>query len=129
MTDDCAIRKLQQDWLNATMKGDLAVICALMTDDVVFLTPGKPSFGRQEFIESFNALREHVTMKCYGEYEEIVVVGDFAYARARLEITVTNKNDGMPKHFEGNTLSIFSRSTDGEWRLCRDANLLVPKVS
>lgn len=66
-------------------------------------------------------------MQCYGEYEEIIVTGDFAYAPASLDIIATPKNGGVPKHISGNTLSIFQRSADGKWKLCRDANLLTPK--
>jgi uncharacterized protein (TIGR02246 family) len=126
MSDESAIRELQRTWFRATEDGDIATISSLMTDDVVFLTPGRPPFGLQEFIESFQAMSLHVSMRCNGEYEEIVVTGDFAYARARLDIMVTPKNGGVPKHLSGNTLSILRRCGDGKWKLCRDANLLTP---
>ncbi|MCA9038227.1 MAG: SgcJ/EcaC family oxidoreductase [Planctomycetaceae bacterium] len=129
MTDDIAIRDLQRTWLRATEDGDIATISGLMTDDVVFLTPGRPPFGRQEFIQSFQGMIGQVAMHCRGEYEEIIVTGDFAYARARLDITVTPKIGGVPKHLSGNTLSILRRSPNGEWKLCRDANLLTPADS
>ena len=126
MTDESAIRELQQTWFRATMKGDVASVSELMTDDVVFMTTGRPPFGRHEFIDSFKAMKEHVAMNCDGDYEEIVVVGDLAYARAKLDITVTPKNGGAPKHLSGNTLSVLRRSGDGKWRICRDANLIAP---
>ncbi len=126
MTADSAIRELQRTWFLATEKGDIATIHDLMTDDVVFLTPGRGPFGRQEFIESFHAMNEQVAMQCNGEYEEIIVTGDFAFARARLDIIVTPKHGGESKRLSGNTLSVFRQSNDGKWRLCRDANLLAP---
>ncbi len=126
MTDDSAIRELQQTWFRATEDGDIATIRGLMTDDIVFLTPGRPQFGRQEFVESFQTMNDHVAMQCNGEYEEIIVTGDFAFARARLDIIVTPKNGGVPIHLSGNALSVLRRSTDGKWKLCRDANLLTP---
>ncbi len=129
MSDDSTIRELQQKWFRATLDGDIAAICELMTEDIVFLTPGKPPFGRLEFIESFAKAKEQVAIKCDGEYEEIVIAGNFAHARARLEVTVTPKNGGAPKRLEGYTLSVFRQSTDQSWRLCRDANMLVPKSS
>ena len=107
MTDEDLIRDLQRKWFRATMSGDDADIGDLMTDDVVFLTPGRTSFGRQEFIESFKAMKEHVTMNCDGEYIEIIVVGDLAYATAHLDITVTPKNGGDAKQLSGNTMSVF----------------------
>ncbi len=127
MTDEDTIRDLQLKWFQATMSGDVAGIADLMTDDVAFLSPGRTPFGRQEFIDSFKAMKEHVAMNCDGEYTEIVVNGDLAYATARLEITVTPKNGGAAKQLSGNALSIFRRQPDGKWRLSRDANLLTSK--
>lgn len=72
-------------------------------------------------------MREHVEMKCDGEYIEIVVTGDVAYATARLDITVTPKNGGAAKQHSGNTQSVFKRLADEKWRLARDANLLTSK--
>ena len=66
-------------------------------------------------------------MNCDGEYIEIIVVGDLAYATAHLDITVTPKNGGDAKQLSGNTMSVFRRLADGKWRLSRDANLLTPK--
>ena len=60
MTDESGIRQLQRTWFRATMDGDVATISDLMTDDVVFLTTGRAPFGRQEFIDSFNAMKENV---------------------------------------------------------------------
>lgn len=127
MTDEESIRNLQIEWFRATMNGDIATVEDLMTDDVVFLTPGRAPFGRQEFIESFQAMKQHVAMNCAGEYIEVVVDGDLAYALARLDITVTPKNGGDVKKLAGNALSVFKRMPDGKWRLSRDANLLTSK--
>ncbi|MCY2977533.1 MAG: SgcJ/EcaC family oxidoreductase [Planctomycetota bacterium] len=127
MTDEDSIRDLQRKWFQATMNGEVADIADLMTDDVVFLTPGRAPFGRQEFIDSFKAMKEHVAMNCDGEYTEIVVDRDLAYATARLDITVVPKNGGATKQLSGNALSVFKRLPDGKWRLSRDANLLTSK--
>lgn len=67
MTDEDSIRDLQRKWFHATMNGDVAYIDDLMTDDIVFLAPGRAPFGRQEFIESFKAMKEQVALKCDGE--------------------------------------------------------------
>lgn len=127
MTDEDSIRELQLKWFQATINGDVAGIADLMTDDVVFLTPGRAPFGRQEFIDSFKAMNEHVAMNCNGEYTEIVVDGALAYATARLNITVTTKNDGTARQLSGYALSVFRRLPDGKWQLSRDANLLTSK--
>ncbi len=66
-------------------------------------------------------------MNCDGEYAEIVVDRELAYAMAHLEITVTPKHGGTAKQLSGNALSVFKRLPDGKWRLSRDANLLTSK--
>ena len=128
MTDESILRELQQTWFRATMDGDSDTVRDLMTDDVIFLTPGRPAFGQKEFLESFNAMKEQVTLDCHGEFQEITVSGDMAYALSKLEITVTPKTGRTPKQLSGKTLSIYRRSADGTWRLCRDANFVRPDL-
>jgi uncharacterized protein (TIGR02246 family) len=47
MTDDeQAIRNLVDTWIAATGAGDLSTVLSLMTDDVVFMVPGRPPSRR-----------------------------------------------------------------------------------
>jgi uncharacterized protein (TIGR02246 family) len=39
--DEQAIRKLIDDWMQATAKGDLAKVLSMMSDDVVFMTASR----------------------------------------------------------------------------------------
>jgi uncharacterized protein (TIGR02246 family) len=41
MSDSEQIRDLVSAWLEASRNGDLETVLALMTDDVVFLVPGR----------------------------------------------------------------------------------------
>jgi uncharacterized protein (TIGR02246 family) len=41
-TDEDAIRQLVTTWLDASRAGETDKVLSLMTDDVVFLTPGHP---------------------------------------------------------------------------------------
>lgn len=127
MTDQEAIRDLQRRWFHATQNGDVTGLADLMTDDVVFFTSGRAPFGREAFLDSFRAMQESVVLSCNGEYLEVIVAGDLAYATARLDITVTPKSGGPIKQLAGNALSVFRRMPDGSWRLARDANLVAPK--
>jgi uncharacterized protein (TIGR02246 family) len=48
MTDDeRQIRELVGAWMTASKVGDLPAVLALMTDDVIFMTPGQPPFGEE----------------------------------------------------------------------------------
>ena len=41
-TDEQQIRALVATWMQATQAGDVDTVLDLMTDDVVFLVPGRP---------------------------------------------------------------------------------------
>jgi uncharacterized protein (TIGR02246 family) len=120
--DERAIRDLVATWMEATRNGDAVTVLSLMTDDVVFLTPGREPFGKKEFAASFAAQKG---MKVDGESDvrEVQVEGDRAYARAFLKVTVTPAS-GAPVRRAGWTLTVFEKGDDRRWRVARDANLL-----
>jgi uncharacterized protein (TIGR02246 family) len=123
MTDDeRAIRELVETWMEASRRGDTETVLDLMTDDVVFMTPGRDPFGKEEFRAASEAMRG-VEMDGRGEVKEIEIVGDWAWVRNHIEITVMPLNH-EPVHRSGYTLSILSKCNDGKWRLARDANLV-----
>ena len=57
------------------------------------------------------------------DVKEVTVIGDWAWARTHLSITVTTP-DGKEMRRSGYTLSIFFKDMDSIWRIARDANLL-----
>lgn len=120
--DERAIRDVINEWQRATAAGDVDAVLHLMTDDVLFLVPGREPFGKPEFEA---ASREHSDVNIEGtsEIEEVHVVGDWGWARTRITVTMT-PSDGEASRRSGCTLSIFRREPDGNWRLARDANLL-----
>ena len=57
MTDDeRAIRELIDTWMQASRRADIETLLGLMTDDIVFMTPGREPFGKQEFRAQFEAM-------------------------------------------------------------------------
>ncbi len=123
MTDDeRAIRSLIDTWMEASKAGDLKTVLSLMTDDVVFMVPGKEPFGKAEFAATSEGMK-NVRVEGQSEIKELKVLGDWAYMRNHLLITVTPPN-GQPMRRSGYTLTIVRKEPDGRWRLARDANLL-----
>jgi uncharacterized protein (TIGR02246 family) len=57
------------------------------------------------------------------DIRELRVLGDWAYLRNFIEITVTPPG-GAPVRRSGYTLTILRKGADGRWRLTRDANLV-----
>lgn len=125
--DEQAIRQLIETWLAATRDGGIDTVLGLMTEDVVFLTPGQaPMIGRDAFAAGLRPMLATHTIASSSAVEEIAVVGDMAYSRTRLAITVTPKVGGEPMRRAGHTLSVLRKGGDGKWRITRDANLLGP---
>ena len=123
MTDDeRAIRELVDRWMEASRRGDTAAVLELMTDDVVFMTPGREPFGKQEFRATADAMRD-VEMDGRAEVREIEVIGDRAWIRNRIDLTLMPAG-GEPLRRSGYTLTILKKCEDGRWRLFRDANLV-----
>jgi uncharacterized protein (TIGR02246 family) len=123
MTDDeRAIRELVDTWMAATRSGELAAVLDLMADDVVFMAPGREPFGKEEFRAASEAMRA-ATIDGRAEIREIRVIGDWAWIRNHIELTVTPP-EGEPQHRAGYTLTILNKGDDRRWRLFRDANLV-----
>ena len=121
-TDEQAIRDLVADWLDATERGDFSTVRGLMDDDVVFMVPGQEPFGKEEW--STRMTNVHVEGR--SEIKEIKVLGEWAWLRQRLSVTVTPTDD-KPRVLSGYSLAILRKKPDGKWVLARDANLVVPE--
>jgi uncharacterized protein (TIGR02246 family) len=122
-TAEQEIKSLIDKWLEASRAGDLDTILNLMTEDVVFLTPGNPPMHRQDFIAGSKSMAGKVTFEGHSEVQEITIAGDQAICWTNLEIIVTPAG-GAPVKRAGNTLSVLRRGPDGQWRIWRDANML-----
>jgi uncharacterized protein (TIGR02246 family) len=125
MHDEDAIRQLVATWMAATRDGDTRTVLDLMTDDAVFLVPGRPPFGKAAFAEAAQG-QSASAMHFDGtsQVEEIQVHGDWAFMRSHLTVVATPR-DGEAVTRAGHTLTILRRE-NGRWKLARDANLLVP---
>jgi uncharacterized protein (TIGR02246 family) len=124
MTDDeRAIRELVATWFTATKNGDLSTVLSLMTDDVIFMVPGRQPFGKEEFAAASEGMK-NVRIEGTSDIQEIQVLGDWAYLRNYLKVTMELPDAGTSMRRSGYTLTILRKESDGCWRLARDANLL-----
>jgi len=124
--DEQEIRALVRTWLRASQAGDVETVLGLMTDDVVFLLPGRPPMRKDEFAASARAQAGAGAPRIEGrsEIQEVQVAGDWAFLWSRLSVTITPPG-GEPVERAGHTLTVL-RKDEGRWRLARDANLLAP---
>jgi uncharacterized protein (TIGR02246 family) len=123
MTDDeRAIRDLVTAWMAASKAGDVATVLSLMSDDVVFMVPGREPFGKAAFAAASEGMKG-VAIEGTSDIVELEILGDRAWMRNRLRIIVTPPN-GQPMVRSGYTLTILRKNPDGRWVIARDANLL-----
>ena len=125
--DEETIRELVDNWMRATIAGDISRILPLMADDVVFLVCGHPPMrGRDAFAAGFSALKDF-RMEGQSEIQEIEVSGDLAYCWNHISVTITPNHGGKPMRRSGYALSVLRKQSDGSWVITRDANLLAPE--
>lgn len=125
--DEQEIRTLVARWQEATKAGDTDSVLAMMTDDVLFLAPGRLPFGKAEFASlsapPVGSVRP--TLQITQEIKELTISGDHAHMVSHLWVSITLAGAQQPMLRTGHTLTIF-RKVHGAWRLARDANLLGP---
>ncbi|HEU0178447.1 MAG TPA: SgcJ/EcaC family oxidoreductase [Blastocatellia bacterium] len=123
--DEKEIRKLIENWISASKAGDLETVLSLMTDDVVFLTPGRsPMIGKESFAAASKAQSEQpFEMSAVSDIQEIQVFGDWAHMWTKLTVVVTPTKGGQTIRRAGHTLSVLKKQ-GGKWLLARDANML-----
>jgi uncharacterized protein (TIGR02246 family) len=85
-SDEQQIRQLVADWLAATRAGDVATVLSLMTEDVIFLAPGRPVMGKADFAAASRAQAGPDQPRIDGasDIQEIQVFGDWAFMWTRL---------------------------------------------
>ena len=122
MDDERAIRELIDQWMDAGKAGDTATVLSLMTDDVVFMVPGREPFGKVEFAAASQGM-QGVRVDGKAEIRELQVLGGWAYLRSYLRMAITPAG-GNTVQRAGYTLTILRKQPDGRWLLARDANPL-----
>jgi uncharacterized protein (TIGR02246 family) len=127
LSDEDEIRALVQAWQSATKAGDVDTVLGLMTDDVVFLVPGRPPMRKAEFV----ALSQvppgtpRPKFESTSEIQEVHVSGDTAFLWTKLSVCVTRDGANQTVERAGYTLTVLRR-VRGKWLIARDANLLSP---
>jgi len=120
--DECAIRELMAAWMAASQAGDVDTVLGFTTEDVVFMVPASEPFGREIMAKGLQRLKG-VRLEGTNEIKELEVLGDWAYLRTYIRMTVTPPG-GKPVRRAGYALTILRKQPDGRWLLARDANLL-----
>ena len=120
--DEIAIRQLVDTWMSASKHADVETLMDLMTNDVLFIVPGREPFGKAEFRAASEAMR-HVALDGRAEICELHIFEQWAWLRNHIEIEISEPGSA-PMRRRGFTLTILRKEADGRWRVSRDANLV-----
>ncbi|MFG6463265.1 YybH family protein [Roseateles sp. DXS20W] len=126
LTEEDAIRAVHTTFIDAVNAGRLQPLLGMMTDDVVFFSPGQAPFGREGFPAGFEAGHRDFQLRCISDLEEVVVAADVAYTRARDTLTLTPRAGGATTQLAGHRMTVYRRQPDGAWRMARDVHTLMP---
>ena len=83
------IRQLVDSWIAASKAHDLPALMGMMTDDVVFMTPSRATFGKTEFAADVERTKG-VAIDARAEVQEIEVFGPRAYVRNHVRVELTS---------------------------------------
>ena len=119
------IRELINSWIAASNARDLPALMGMMTDDIVFMTPGRAPFGKAEFAADVERMKS-VAIAARVQVQEIEVSGPRAYVRNHIRVELTSPGQA-PKRMSGYAMSVLRKEPDGRWRIARDANLVMPE--
>ena len=120
--DERAIRELVATWMSASRAGDTETVLGLIADDAQFMVVGQEPFGKDAFRAAAQPQKD-IAIEGTSDIREIKVLGDWAFMRNYLTVTVTPPG-GAPIRRAGWTLTILRKTDAGKWVLARDANLM-----
>ena len=126
--DERAIREMVDTWIEASKRGDLTTLLNLLADDMLFITPGREPFGKEEFAAGNQESMNETKMEAKIDIKEIEVAGEWAWMRSFLRVTFTQA-EGDATKLSGHILTILQKNPDGKWVIKRDANFVMPETS
>jgi len=109
-------------FLDAMRANDASALMQVLTDDVVFFTPGQePPRGKAAVREWFEGVVAQARTTAVEVPErDVVVTGDWGIERGRFVWTLQPVGGGAALVTRGSFLAIWRRDEDGAWRVASD---------
>jgi ketosteroid isomerase-like protein len=119
-----AIHALNQRHIDAVMSNDLDTVMSLWSDDFTVIPPVGPIVrGGRANAAIVQQGRDHVhafePVEAVEDFEEIKVVGDYAFEWGTYRWTSRPRAGGEPVSAGGKLLRILQRHPDGSWKMYR----------
>ena len=94
-------------------------LIALYTDDAVDIPPGQITVGKAAIRERHERGLVGINANSSVSFDEIVISGDWAFARGVYQAVYTDLSDGTETPARNDNLWIFKRQGDGNWLIAR----------
>ncbi len=118
-TEKKAIEKLLLDYRDALNASDVENVLALYTTDGVFMPSNAPSaIGLEQVRASYEFVFKSIQLKIEFYIDEIVVNGDYAFARTTSKGTTLIHASGQTVPEENRELFVLQK-VDGAWKISR----------
>jgi uncharacterized protein (TIGR02246 family) len=115
-----AIREVIERTRAVNNASDVEGWVALFEDDAVYMPAGQPAVTSRDDLRAiasagFSSWRSDIRITT----DEIVVMGDWAFARARVTGTATPTGVGVPVSIDLKEIVIYRQQPDGAWKIAR----------
>jgi uncharacterized protein (TIGR02246 family) len=121
-TDDDvkAVKRLGEEYFEASNVGDADRCVAMMTPDVIIMPPNRPSImGTEQLRRLSREYHSTFELRYNLAYDEVETIGNFGFARSTVTGTRTSKADGSVEKLAWRNLWIVKRQADGNWKFWR----------
>jgi ketosteroid isomerase-like protein len=118
-TKEDPIFAYRQAWIKAVKTADLDSLLALVTDDIVLMSPNDTTvYGKAEFQSWLEEYFQYFRMTAFSEPErEVVVNGDFAIERSAYMVAIVPVAGGSRMRDDGHFLTIWKHQPDDSWKI------------
>jgi uncharacterized protein (TIGR02246 family) len=115
-----AIRKLGKEFFAAVNTGDLERRAATMDPDIVIMPPDRACIvGKEEFRRLSRDYSSAYEEKCTLFFDEIQVIGGWAFVRSTVTGARTAKSSGGVEKINLKNLWIVRKQANGQWKFSR----------
>jgi uncharacterized protein (TIGR02246 family) len=116
-----AVRRVNEDLIDAFNAGEVEAAVSLVMDDAVDLPPNRPPVVGKEAIREFVLSDlEKFNWQFIEEVVEVQVSGDLAVLWSNYSVTLTFNDDGRQIESNGKWIKILKRQPDGSWKFSRN---------
>lgn len=120
--DEAAIRKLENEWIQAMQTKQVAAWTAYYADDAIVMPPGEPPATTREAIAKAIAgvlSLPGLTISGQAGKVEIARSGDLAYVQGSYDVAFRDRR-GKTMREHGKYLNVWRKQADGGWKCVID---------